>query len=241
MRYQQIPRKIIRKLLGYYDKLFGIDPISRVKISGRDDLKEIGTQYGGWIVPTSLFNEDSICYCAGCGEDISFDLGLNDYFQCEVYGFDPTPRAIQYVRSVTDQNPKYHFFEVGLWDKEDTLKFFVPQNAEHVSHSLLNIQKTEEYISVKVNRLSSLMKELNHHRIDLLKIDIEGAEYKVIQSIIEDVIDIKVICVEFDECFNPLDTKYNDRIRLSINSLISFGYSLVCVQGKGNYTFVKDT
>ena len=241
MQLQLIPGKIAKRLSDYIFRLFGREPISHTKITGRRDLKEIGTKYGGWVVPTILFDANSICYCVGCGEDISFDLGLIDYFQCDVYGFDPTPRAIKYVRSVADQIPKYHFFDVGLWDKEDTLKFFVPKNPEHVSHSLLNIQKTEEHISVKVNRLSSLMKELNHHKVDLLKIDIEGAEYKVIQSIIEDGIDIKVICVEFDECFNPLDTKYKDRIRSSVKSLIKSGYKLVYVQGNGNYTFVKKT
>jgi hypothetical protein len=69
----------------------------------------------------------------------------------------------------------------------------------------LNLQKTEEYLSLKVKRLSSLMKELGHPRLDLLKMDIEGAEYKVIESIIQDGIDIRVICVEYDECLSPLD------------------------------------
>lgn len=85
------------------------------------------------------------------------------------------------------------------------------------------------------------MKKLNHHRIDLLKIDIERSEYKVIDSIIEDRIDIKVICVEYDECFNSLDAKYKDRIQASVNSLVTHGYSLVFAQGNGNYTFVKNT
>ena len=83
------------------------------------------------------------------------------------------------------------------------------------------------------------MKELRHHRLDLLKIDIEGAEYKVINSIIEDNIDIRVICVEYDECYSPLDTKYKNRIRASVNNLLAYGYSLVYTQGNGNYTFVK--
>ncbi len=84
------------------------------------------------------------------------------------------------------------------------------------------------------------MKELGHHRIDLLKIDIEGAEYRVIESIIEDRLDIGVICVEYDECYSALDTKYKKRIRASINSLIASGYTLACAQGVANYTFVKN-
>jgi len=43
------------------------------------------------------------------------------------------------------------------------------------------------------------MNELGHRKIDLLKIDMEGAEYKVIESIIEDRLDIGVIFVEHKE------------------------------------------
>jgi FkbM family methyltransferase len=240
MNFQQITRKIVKLLSHYTYNVFGIDPICGAKIFGRNDLEEIGTDYGGWVVPTSLLNSDSICYCVGCGEDISFDIGLINSFSCDVFGFDPTPRAIKHVRTVAGQNPKYHFNDVGLWDKEDTLKFFAPRNLHHVSHSLLNLQKTDDYISVNVKRLSRLMDELSHQRLDLLKLDIEGAEYKVIESIIEDNINIKVICVEYDECFNPLDNKYKDRIRASVKSLIKNSYSMVYAQGNGNYTFVKN-
>ncbi len=240
MDIRKLPKKIKNKLSHYIFKLFGFDSITRIKIHSRNDLKAIGTEYGGWVVPVSLIHVNSICYCVGCGLDISLDLGLIDQTDCHVYGFDPTPQSIEYVKRVAGQNPRYHFYEIGLWDKEDTLKFFVPKHPEHVSHSLVNLQKTEDHISVKVNRLSNIMAELGHHRIDLLKIDIEGAEYKVIQSILEDNLDIAVICLEYDECFNPLDNQYRERIRESLNNLLNNGYSLVYVQENGNYTLVKD-
>jgi FkbM family methyltransferase len=235
---QKIPGKISKRLSHYVFRLFGIDRLLLKRVKGRDDLREFGTKYGGWVIPVSLFDASSICYCVGCGEDISFDLGLIDEFGCDVYAFDPTPRAIKYVKEVAGQNSKYHFFDVGLWDKEDTLKFYTPRNPNHVSHSLLNLQQTDDYILVRVNRLRNIMKELGHNRIDLLKIDIEGAEYKVIESIVANGIDIKVICVEYDEFFNPLDDKFKERIRASTKTLN--GYSLVCAQGNGNYTFVKN-
>lgn len=237
----KIPAKIATKALNYALSIFNIDKFSYAKIKSRDDLTEIGTQYGGWVIPMAVFNQSSICYCAGCGEDISFDLGLIDTFGCDVYGFDPTPRAIEHVKQVAGQNNKYHFYVLGLWNKEDILKFYMPKNPDHVSHSLVNLQKTEDYISVKVNTLKNIMKNLGHDSLDLLKLDIEGAEYKVIESIIADGIDIKVLCVEYDECFNPLDNGYKERIRASINSLLENNYTLICAQGNGNYTFLKNS
>ena len=240
MNYRQVPRKIAARFSTFLYKLWGKDSITGAKIFPREDLKEIGSDYGGWVVPTRRLGPDSICYCVGCGEDITFDLGLIDRFGCHVYGLDPTPRAMVHVKKVAAGNPKYHFFDIGLWDKEDMLNFFAPKNPDHVSHSLLNLQKTENYISVHVKRLSSFMKELGHQKIDLLKIDIEGAEYKVIDSILEDDLDVGVLCVEYDECFNPLDADYRNRILDSVNNLTKNGYSLVCSQGNGNYTFVKN-
>ena len=241
MKLQQISGKVLEKILSRAFQLASWDRTSLTKIHRRNDLQHIGTEYGGWVVPVDLIDAQSICYCVGCGEDISFDLGLIDKFNCHVFAFDPTPRAIDYVKNMTSKNSHYHFFDVGLWEKEDKLKFYAPKNPSHVSHSLLNLQKTENYIELKVKRLSHIMQENGHEKIDLLKLDIEGAEYKVIDSIIEDRIDIRIICVEFDECFNPIDNRYKIRVRSSVNNLLANGYRMVYSQGKGNYTFVRTT
>jgi predicted GNAT superfamily acetyltransferase len=86
------------------------------------------------------------------------------------------------------------------------------------------------------------MKELNHDYLDLLKIDIEGAEYEVIKSIIQDKIQIKVICVEFDEANHRLDNKYLLRIITSLKALFRAGYRIIDYDNKHNYTLIrKDT
>ena len=239
MKLQQLPNKIVNKLSNHAFQLLSRDRITGQKVKTRNDLEKIGSDYGGWVVPANLLNADSICYCVGCGEDISFDIGAIDRFGCDIFAFDPTPRAIEYVKRVAGNISQYHFFEIGLWDKQDELEFYVPRNSDHVSHSLLNLQKTDDYIRVPVNRLVNVMKDLGHDRLDLIKLDIEGAEYKVIESILEDEIEIAIICVEYDEYFNPLDRDFKTRIKNSIASLLANGYTLVCAQGNGNYTFVK--
>jgi len=231
-----ILQKLARDALG----AFGWDMLTLTRINHRGDLIEIGTEYGGWVIPSSIIGAESVCYCVGCGEDISFDMGLIERFGCDVFAFDPTPRAIKYAREAAGVNEKYHFYEIGLWDEEDTLRFYAPRNVAHVSHSLLNLQKTDDCMLVHVDRLKHIMEKNGHGSIDLLKMDIEGAEYKVIESLVEDKLDVKVICVEYDEGGNPLDRGYKKRIRSSVKSLIENGYALVCAQGNENYTFVKN-
>ena len=113
------------------------------------------------------------------GEDITFDLGIIERFGCYVVAFDPTPRAIAHVAEHAADEPRFTFRPVGLWSEDTSLRFFAPRDPAHVSHSAVNLQRTETYFEAEVRTLPTLMHELGHDRIDLLKLDIEGAEHGV--------------------------------------------------------------
>jgi FkbM family methyltransferase len=245
--------KKVLKRLGY---------INGYRVRRMDSLIKLGTSYGGWIIPEGFINDNSICYLAGAGEDISFDVGLAEKYSCQVNIFDPTQRAnihfenlVQNVKNDikfeinNDHTQHYsiskekisllHFYNLGLWKEYTDIKFFAPKLDEHVSHSILNLQKTDKFFIGRVDRLSSLMKLNNHCHIDILKIDIEGAEYEVLKTIIEDKLDIKIICVEYDEAYNPIDQDYLKRIKKSINSLRKQKYLIISMDEKFNITFIK--
>ena len=44
---------------------------------------------GGWTVPAEAIAPGAICYCAGVGEDVSFDLALIEKHACEVFSIRP--------------------------------------------------------------------------------------------------------------------------------------------------------
>jgi FkbM family methyltransferase len=198
----------------------------------RLDLVKLGSAYGGWIVPTTLLKGSSVCYCVGVGEDITFDLALIERFGCQVFSFDPTPRAIQHVQSIASTIDNFRFYPVGLWSSEQRMKFFTPKNPLHVSHSIVNLQKTAEYFEADCKRLSTIMRELGHVGLDLLKLDIEGAEYEVLSSLMEDNIQVNVLCVEFDQPA-PLSS-----IIGMVKQLQQAQYQLVSIDG-WNFTFVN--
>jgi FkbM family methyltransferase len=212
-------------------------------------VQKLGSEYGGWYIPDKFLNDRSICYLAGAGTDISFDIAIIEKYGSIVYIFDPTPKAKKHVENLISNTrlnvptrigstensfyllkpadiDKIKFFDVGLWIEKGMIKFYKPRNPDHVSHSILNIQKTAEYIELPVERLRNVMNDLKHDTIDLLKIDIEGAEYKVIQSILEDQITVKVICIEFDEISNPVDDQGFQRIRKAILDLKNAGFKI---------------
>ncbi|MFX0170793.1 MAG: FkbM family methyltransferase [Candidatus Hodarchaeota archaeon] len=201
------------------------------KVKKRDNLERIGSFYGGWMIPIDLLNENSICYCAGVGEDITFDLALIDRYSCQVFAFDPTPRAISYVEQKTSNIPNYQFYPIGLWTTQQKMRFYSPKNPSHVSHSITNIQQTETFFEAECKRLFQLMSELNHNRIDLLKLDIEGAEYEVLETIIEDKLNIGIICVEFHK---PLKN-----VNFFVKKLIDWKFNLISADSLFNCTFCE--
>jgi FkbM family methyltransferase len=219
-------------------------------------LEKLGTSYyGGWIIPTDKLNADSICYLAGAGEDISFDISLAKKFKCRVYIYDPTPRAKKHFEEVVKaahsgnklyigNSTEYYdtdadsikllkFETLGLWKQSGTLKFFAPKDKTHVSHSISNLQQTDGYFLAEVQRLSEIMKQNNHQYLDILKLDIEGAEFEVIESILEDNIPIKILCVEFHKHGNQLG-----QIQSCLEKLEANNYRVVARE-EMDFTFIN--
>jgi FkbM family methyltransferase len=204
---------------------------------------------------------NSICYCAGAGEDISFDCALVDRFHCQVRVIDPTPRAIQHFNNlekvvksgqrfpVNNSTEDYYsitaedfgrlrFVPVGLADRDTELKFYLPKNPAHVSCSTVNLQKTEEYFTAQCFRVSSLMQQLGDTGIDLLKMDIEGAEYMVIRDIVATKLLPRLLCIEFDEVHAPMDSEASTRIKQHIEALAQAGMRCIAVDDS-NATFIR--
>ncbi len=64
-------------------------------------------------------------------------------------------------------------------------------------YSVANLHHTEDYFEAPCRSLPSIMRELGHEHIDFLKLDIEGAEYEVLQSVLAGIVAPYVLCVEF--------------------------------------------
>jgi FkbM family methyltransferase len=198
----------------------------------RDDLVRIGSGYGGWWIPKDLLGPESICYLAGVGTDITFDLGVIERYGCRVWGIDPTPKSINWVAGQS-VDERFTMVPVGLAAEPGTLRFYAPQDPNHVSHSIKNLQCTDTYFEARVTTIAGLMAELGHDHIDLLKLDIEGAEHETIRALLRDGLRPAVLCVEFDQP-EPLALG-----RATTAALRAAGYDLVKVDCF-NLTFIHD-
>ena len=161
-----------------------------------------GNEYGGFYVHPDIIDKTAIIYSIGIGEDTSFDNKIIREHGCQVFAFDPTPRAKSYVEGqVLTKN--FHYQEFGISVKSGTADFFLPKNKSHVSGSLVGHDKLEtgDSITVEMRSFDDMATQLGHDQVDILKMDIEGSEYDVIPSILESQVQCKQLLIEFHDRF----------------------------------------
>lgn len=162
------------------------------------DLQQIGDLgYGGYLLPADALSMSSVCYLAGTGTDISFDLLVIARFGCEVHAFDPVPAAAEYVRDAAAHEPRLHFTPVALWRVDEELTFHAPRVEGFVSHSAVDMHGTPIAFRAQGRSVASLMREHGHAQLDLLKISAEGSEHAIIDGTLVDDVRPRVLCVEF--------------------------------------------
>ncbi len=159
----------------------------------------LGSGGGAWATWLEGIGPDSVVYSFGAGTDISFDLDVHARTGAEVHIFDPTPRSIEWVRR--QQLPeKVHFHDFGVGAVDGEITFYPPrrESSSHFSPVPRYRQGSEQgAVVAEVLCLRSIMARLGHRRIDLLKIDIEGGEYDVLDNMLAERIPVSQLLVEF--------------------------------------------
>ena len=168
----------------------------------RNRLRWYGNQYGGFFLNPSLINENAVVYSFGIGEDISFDKEIIDTHKCHVYGFDPTPKSINWCKK-QDLPECFHFHDFGISQETGKTHFHLPNNKKHVSGSIIqhNNVSEENFVEVEMKSFKDILKMYNHDQIDVLKMDIEGSEYDVIEDVLKSGILIHQMAIELHERF----------------------------------------
>ena len=198
-----------------------------------------GSEYGGWAVVRSTLNKSSVVYSFGVGDDVTFDLALIKDYGLKVHGFDPTPKSIEWVKTQQSPGPVY-FSRIRDLRFDGSVLFFPPENPQHISYSILRKSVSGgQPIKVLMKRLPTILKELGHDRIDLLKLDIEGAEFRVIDDMAKTAIRPKQILIEFHHRFKGVGKK---RLREAVRTLREIGYHIFSVsENDEDYGFVHSS
>ena len=193
-------------------------------------MERLGSEYGSWVVPTDQLRSGAVCYCVGAGVNITFDLELARRFRCEVYTIDPMPRAKRHFDEVASGVGGLHFVPLGLWSSSGRMRFYIPPKGR--SHSIVNLYRTNAFFEADCVTLPDLMARLGHADLDLLKMDIVGAEFEVLESMLAAKVPVRILCVAF---YQP--RPIGQVVRM-VQRLREAGYRLLHIDGL-NFAFLK--
>lgn len=220
-----------RSVVQLSKKLFGFFPNATADKSFPVEIH--GSPYGGWTILKNSLNESSVVYSFGIGYDLTFDISIINQYHCQVYAFDPTPKVMEWLKTQSLPSRLY-CQEWAIYDKDGELKFFTTLDSWHFNHSSENGESIE--VTVKGYAIKTIMDRLNHKMVDLIKLDIEGSEYQVIDNLMSIGLKPKQLLIEFHHFFDG--KKGNIKTENAIRKLQDYGYVLFAISpGFTEYSF----
>lgn len=114
--------------------------------------------------PAEASSQPCVIYSLGGNRQTEFEQAMIDATSCEVFQFDCTVDAASMVPIVARlrQPQRFHFHETCIGVDGESMTFGGR--------------------TAKLKSLKTIMTDLGHTRIDLLKIDIEGSEHKAVPA-----------------------------------------------------------
>jgi FkbM family methyltransferase len=177
---------------------------------------------GGWWLRPDLLGPDALVYSCGVGRDISFDLAMIDRHGCRVFAFDPTPASIDWLNGRAPPRG-FHFSPWGIAGFDGEGRLFPPEDPGSVHHSILAPSVSSAGIAVPFHRITTIMAQNGHERVDVLKLDIEGAEYPVLADLMSSPIRPGQILVEFHHRFEGIGL---EKTVQTVELLLARGYRI---------------
>ena len=187
-----------------------------------------------WTFCPDGLNAESIVYSGGVGRDITFEHGLVREFGCSIVLFDPSPTGLETMALPENQIPQFHYHQVGLAARCGTLRLAPPRLESE--GSWFSQSGDAATIEVPCVDLATLMQRNGHDHIDLLKIDIEGAEYEVLDDLLKRRLPVKQVLVEFHHGNLP-GVRRGQSIRAMLKMTLG-GYRLLLQDGS-NHTIIR--
>lgn len=194
--------------------------------------------HGGWRVDPKGLGPTSIVYSVGIGNDIDFDVGLIEQFGCEVHAFDPTPYTARWLATRIPPLRFYHH-PWAIAGHDGSMTLYPRVRKDGTLSEVMYTQEAEKAargygVEVPVLTITSAMQRLGHHHIDLLKLDVEGAEYDVLDTL---PVAPRQLLIEFHHRFRSISI---NQTRRAIRRLRMDGYRIVAVADSGReVSFLK--
>lgn len=145
------------------------------------------------FIDVGMYNGDSI------EQFFNWYKLIDDPLEYEVYGFEPNPEKFKEAAKKIGHRQKVRIDELAAWTEDGEIEFAVDDVGSTVMQSKRNWESSPK-IKVKCFDFSRWLSErFNSEYFIVLKMDIEGAEFPLLEKMIKDGTDklINELLVEF--------------------------------------------
>lgn len=189
--------------------------VHTLDITGKRDMHYVLNE----IFDLKVYNNDFVCVAEN---DIVFDIGFNygfftlnalQYKPKKVIGFEPNPKLVKLFNQLDIGNVELHQAAVSN-SIGKTIFYENHFSAKSSIHNDVNADTTSNSYEVNICSFNEMVDQ--YDVIDYLKVDCEGAEYEIFESIPKEFLTnrIRKIALEFHHNINDIKVvKLIDKIK----------------------------
>lgn len=190
----------------YLHKIY-INKIHRLINPDRfEQTKEIARWYADGGDKVFRYNypltKESIVIDAGAyhGE---WTAGIYKKYHCNIYAFEPVTKYYNFINKIFGKNKKIHLYKVGLGGKNRTERIYLDEVASSI------YKKGAKPEEIKIIDIKKFCDKNKLEEVDLIKINIEGGEYELLNRIIDSglINRIKYVQVQFHNFIPDAEAK----------------------------------
>ena len=191
-------------------------------------------QRDSWKYIPGLLGRDAIVYSVGVGDLIDFDLALIDDHDVTVHAFDPTPFAKDWVAEQSLPE-RFVFHPWAAAGSDGTLRLYRRVSQRGKRSAVMwtaddAAGDSGDFIDSPAYTIETIMQKLGHEHVDLLKLDVEGAEYDILAGLRSGGRLPKQLLVEFHHRFPGIGKQ---RTADTISALRDLGYRIFGISETG--------
>jgi len=153
----------------------------------------------------------------------------------KIISVEPDVRTFRILERVIDVNKLDNITVINraVWDRNDiTLKLHLSSHAGHSSVFASNLKErdTHSTIEVKTVTLEEICQKMKLDKVDLIKIDVEGAEFNVLQGAVEVINKFRpLIIVEIKNINTSSVLNFLKSMRYNFLGPFSYGENYLCI------------
>ena len=215
-------------------------------------MNRLGNEGAPWTIRTDLLGSTPQVISAGLSDDVEFEDCFLRHYTGRMLVLDPTPLsrnvaaelignheegAVTFVPDALDGEEGEQRYLAETDPVSGDPLYFYSEGSVPPRRAGNGESPTYTTVTVGSRTVQGLMNDFGWDQLDLLKLDIEGAEYAVIDSVLDSALPVRQIAVEFHHRFKGIGLSKTLR---TVRKLREHGYQRAWVSDWGEeYLFVK--